>query len=152
MSKKFFKWFKGKVMYHSMQERKKREYAIFEKEYMKLKSLRNIEIKAEYINTKSKYEHRKSLLTLFIGATLISIIFNIWKELYIFLKQVMNFVFINQGSDIQIVKAGVIMSVIIIVSISIFIFINLLMFIKETYNIYRTLIMVEAVMNDRDDV
>lgn len=57
--KKIKKYIYEAVMYFSLQEREKREYSNYKKEYNRLKELSEDELNARYINTQSKYGYKK---------------------------------------------------------------------------------------------
>lgn len=138
---------RNRVMYFSMQERKQREYARYEEEVQKLESMSELQLQSEYISVKAKYEHRKSILSLFLVSIVLAILTNVWKYFSDFLNQLLQFTLADQADSGEIAKVGFIISTIVVVCITVVVFLFLFASVRKSNALYRRLLMIEDVKN-----
>ena len=91
--------FRKCVMYISLQERKKRTYQREKEIVDKFRMLPEIELNFEYVNLKSKYEHNKHILILFLIAVILAVINGAWSPFQNFIRQAMKYVVIVDETD-----------------------------------------------------
>lgn len=133
------------IMYFSFQERKKREYRLDKMKYEQLKSMTDEQLTFEYINTKTKYEYKKNVFTLFLITIVLSVIMNVWKYFFNFLNKALQFASMYQENVIDVMKIGFIIAIIIVLSIKMVILMILLVSIRQLYLLYKYLLLIKEI-------
>ena len=136
-------------MHFSMQERKKRECAQFKEELQKLESMSALELKTEFITTKTKYEHHKNILLPFLIFIVLAALMNAWKSFYDFMDQLLQMALVGQADSVKIAEIGFIVSAIVIAVVTVTVFLMLIAFVRKSSSLYRSLLMIEEAMGAR---
>lgn len=139
---------KEKIMYISFQERKKREYEAYSQKIQYLKSLTSEQLDAEYVNTKARYESKKSMLSLVVVTVILAILMEVWKYFFDFVKRVISFAENQMPNEFEIAKLGVLLSVILVIFLTVIVVSVLIGYVKELREIYSYLLMIEEVRKD----
>ncbi len=135
------------LMYFTYESRRKREHEKYLKELNKLKNMSDTELSSEYINIKVRYTHKKNILFLFGAGIFLSILGNIWKNLFFVLKRIIELFFMN-SNDIETGKAIFILSVIIFALFTIIILGIFTMLLKDLTNLHKSLLLIENVRSN----
>lgn len=138
------------IMSFTIQEQKKKELKEYRQEIEKLKNLTEDEIDLLYINLKSKYEHKKNILSIFLLTIVISVIMEVWKYFYGFIESFIKYTSLKQGADVETAKIVFVVMTIMIVLIIIVFLGMLVMHTKKMKSVYKDLIMVEEIRNKRN--
>ncbi|MBS4928194.1 MAG: hypothetical protein KHZ94_07310 [Anaerostipes sp.] len=132
------------IMSISFQERKKKALEKYRKEVNRLEDIADDEVDFEYINLKSKYEHKKNILFIFILTIIICILMNVWKYFFNIIEKIIQLT-VNQGIEIAIAKVLFIGTITIIVFITILTFFVIQSYVKQMHEIYMELLIVEEI-------
>ena len=128
----------------SFQERKKKALEKYRKEVNRLEDIADDEVDFEYINLKSKYEHKKNILFIFILTIIICILMNVWKYFFNIIEKIIQLT-VNQGIEIAIAKVLFIGTITIIVFITVLTFFIIQSYVKQMQRIYMELLIVEEI-------
>ena len=142
--------FKRCIMSKSFQEQRKKELVQYKERVIRLESMDVNEIDFEYINMKTRYEHRKNILSVFILSILISILTNAWKYFYAFLEKVIQYATAHQENGMEAAKVMFFISSIIFLLISIIIFVIVAMYMKGIHRAHKELMIIEEIRNRRN--
>lgn len=140
-------WFKRYVMSFSFKERRAKKLAEYRKKIYELENMKSDEMDFEYITLKSEYEHKKSVLTLFIISIALAVLINIWKYFFMFIEKALQYAASFTGSEIEIVKVSSAIAVIVLFSATFLIVVILITWMKEMHKIQKELLIVEEVRN-----
>lgn len=143
--------FRQAAMYYSAKERKTRLLSYDRDKYMHLESMSDLNLKLEYINVKAKYEHKKSILVLFLISIILAIFANIWRGFDSFLKQVLQFATNYQGNALEIVLVETVIVVSVIIAITFMILFLLVRYMKQMHDLYKYLLMIEEARKEREN-
>lgn len=132
------------IMSISFQERKKKALEKYRKEVNRLEDIADDEVDFEYINLKSKYEHKKNVFFIFILTIIISILMNVWKYFFNIIEKAIQFI-INQGIEVAIAKAVLMSTVSVIALITVLTFLVIQSYVKQMHEIYMELLIVEEI-------
>ena len=116
----------------------------YRKEVNRLEDIADDEVDFEYINLKSKYEHKKNILFIFILTIIICILMNVWKYFFNIIEKIIQLT-VNQGIEIAIAKVLFIGTITIIVFITILTFFVIQSYVKQMHEIYMELLIVEEI-------
>ena len=78
------------VMKFSYREKRNQKLEKFRKEVKVLNDMDIEELEFEYIDLKSKYEHKKSILTLLLLTIALTILMDVWKKFFSFIGRTIN--------------------------------------------------------------
>ena len=110
----------------------------YRKEVNRLEDIADDEVDFEYINLKSKYEHKKNILFIFILTIIICILMNVWKYFFNIIEKIIQLT-VNQGIEIAIAK------VLFIGTITVLTFFIIQSYVKQMQRIYMELLIVEEI-------
>lgn len=138
------KKFRDCVMRFSYREKRKRELENFRREVRRLRSMDKDELNFEYIELKAEYEHRKSVLTLFVISILLSILMNAWSKFFSFMRSALQYAAGESSTEVMMVSFWIAACIVILVTIIIL----FLLFTssKDIRNMRKKLIIIEDVM------
>lgn len=129
-------------------ERRKKKISEFEKHINELRSMDENELNFEYVNTKTDYDHKEVILSLFVIMIMSSILANTWKYIYVFMQKALQYSATQVESE-MIAKVSFEISTITLISVTFIIFWALLEGSKKIKMLQRKLIMIEMVMKER---
>ena len=129
-------------------ERRKKKISEFEKHINELRSMDENELNFEYVNTKTDYDHKEAILSLFVIMIMSSILANTWKYIYVFMQKALQYSATQVESE-MIAKVSFEISTITLISVTFIIFWALLEGSKKIKMLQRKLIMIEMVMKER---
>lgn len=129
-------------------ERRKKKISEFEKHINELKSMDENELNFEYVNTKTDYDHKEVILSLFVIMIMSSILANTWKYIYVFMQKALQYSATQVESE-MIAKVSFEISTITLISVTFIIFWALLEGSKKIKMLQRKLMMIEMVMKER---
>ena len=116
----------------------------YRKEVNRLEDIADDEVDFEYINLKSKYEHKKNILFIFILTIIMCILMNVWKYFFNIIEKIIQLT-VNQGIEIAIAKVLFIGTITIIVFITVLTFFIIQSYVKQMQRIYMELLIVEEI-------
>lgn len=145
MRTKKIKDFVLNLSYSARREKKLNE---FMKQMNLYKTMDEEELKFEYVNVKTDYEHKKGIFSLFVITIMLSILANVWKYIYIFMQKALQYSVAQVESEI-IAKVSFEIATITLVAVTFIIFWALLERAKEIKMLQRKLMMIEMVMKER---
>lgn len=129
-------------------ERRKKKISEFEKYINELRSMDENELNFEYVNTKTDYDHKEVILSLFVIMIMSSILANTWKYIYVFMQKALQYSATQVESE-MIAKVSFEISTITLISVTFIIFWTLLEGSKKIKMLQRKLMMIEMVMKER---
>lgn len=141
--------FKRYIMSLSFKERRARELMKYRKRVRELEKMDTDAIDYEYITLKVEYEHKKSILTLFIISIALAVLMNVWSYFFLFIEKVLQYASLFKGSEMEITKVGFLISTIVVACATFFIIIILIMYMKELRRMQKELMIVETVRDKR---
>lgn len=143
--------FKRYVMSFSFQERKARELAHYKQRVDELRNMETDEIDLEYINLKSEYEHKKTVLTIFMISIAIAVLMNVWKYFYIFMDKAIQYAISYEGSGSEVAKVAFAVSATVIVFMTLLIFAILIIYTRALRQVHKDLMIVSEIRNRRNN-
>lgn len=148
--KKIKKYIYEAVMYFSLQEREKREYSNYKKEYNRLKELSEDELNARYINTQSKYGYKKNLFSLFIITVLITALTSAWSFFSGFSKNLLQIMVSDQTDIAEAAKVVLFISGIVFIAVIIAIVVTVVFYLQVLCDLNKTLLMIEEIRKKQE--
>lgn len=141
------KKFRDYVMRFSYREKRKRELENFRKEVQRLRCMDKDELNFEYIELKAEYEHRKSVLTLFVISILLSILMNAWGKFFSFMKSALQYTAGDSSTEVMMVSFWI--AVCIIIFITIIILFVLFTLSNDMKKLRRRLMIIQSVIEEK---
>ena len=136
------------LMYFSRQEREKRAYYKYTKKRLRLEKLSINQLKYQQITLKSKYEYKKNIYAIFLGAILLSILIGSWRTLFSLAEKIIQYTSLQNNADSFLIKGWTIIVVLFFITATLLIIIAALSFMRTLYRINEELLMVEEVLKD----
>lgn len=136
------------VMYFSLQEREKREYAQYRKVRCKLESLSDDELNSRYINFVAKYNYKKHLFFVILVALLL-VGLAIWELFYSFFDQMLQIYSLHEASTEEIAEFGLIFSSGFLVFLCLIVLFYMIVYLKDLRSMYKQLLFIEAEQIER---
>ena len=129
---------------YSYSARRKRDLVQFHDRIQELKNMDKEELDFEYINVKTEYEHQKNMFSLFVITMLVSILTNMWKAFFDFMRKALEYSAAQVDSEI-IAQVSFEISAIVLVAIMFIILCALLERTKVITTLQRKLLIIERV-------
>lgn len=129
-------------------ERRKKKISEFEKHINELRSMDENELNFEYVNTKTDYDHKEVILSLFVIMIMSSILANAWKYIYVFMQKALQYSATQVESE-MIAKVSFEIATIILITIMLIVFWVLLENAKDIKKLQRKLMMIQIVMKEQ---
>ena len=143
----YLKKYAMKFSYH---EKRKQKLEKFRKEVKTLNDMDMEELEFEYINLKSKYEHKKSILTLFLLTIALTILMDIWKKFFSFIEMALKYTQTVEIDTIEIIKLSFAVSILVAIAITILILYFLNILLTDISEMKRKLMIIESVMEKKE--
>lgn len=141
------------IFYFNIDSKRNRDFIQFESEFKDFKKLPDIELASLYVNTKQQYEYRKAMISVLIVSSILLFISNIWEKTFKFLEKsniILNEKLLTDDSMIYMAnKSLYILFWGLSAIITIFFIIIIISYIRETFNVYKKLLIIEEVRNER---
>lgn len=144
------KWFENYIMRFSYQEKRKQKLEKYRKEVKALNDMDSDELEFEYINLKSKYEHKKSVLTLLLLSIALAILMDIWKKFFSFMRMALQYTQTVKTDSMEIINVSLVVSVLVAIAITLLILLFLYMFLADISKMKRRLMIIEKVMENKE--
>lgn len=142
-------WFKNYVMRFSYREKRNQKLVKFRQEVKALNNMDRDELEFEYVNLKSKYEHKKSVLTLFLLSIALAVLMDIWKKFFSFMGMVLQYTQTVEADSIEIIKVSLVISILVAIAITSLILLFLYTLLTDISKMRRKLMIIENVMEKR---
>lgn len=136
--------FKRYIISLSFKEKRKRELSKYRKRISEIKKMDADELDFEYISLKSKYEHKRNILTLFIISIVLAVLMNVWNSFFEFIEKVLRYTEVMAVNGEDVAKVGFIIAIISVVFITVLVLFVLSCYIKDIYHIRKELMIIEA--------
>lgn len=145
------------IMYFSFQEQRKREFISYQQEMDHLKDMSADELDFVYISTKSEYEHKKKVMSVFMIAIIMSVVMGVWEGLFELILKIMqyaasypmnSYIPLDSPENIEVVFACFI---IIVALITFVLFTALIIPIRRMHKLYRQVIIIEQVKENKEE-
>lgn len=136
--------FKRYIISLSFKEKRKRELLKYRKRISEIKKMDADELDFEYISLKSKYEHKRNILTLFIISIVLAVLMNVWNSFFEFIEKVLRYTEVMAVNGEDVAKVGFIIAIISVVFITALVLFVLSCYIKDIYHIRKELMIIEA--------
>lgn len=143
--------FKRFVMSFSYKERRARELSKYKQRVHELENMDANEIEFEYITLKLRYDHKKSILSIFLISIVLAILMNIWKYFFLFINKALQYAASPKGNEAEIATVSFAIAVIVAVFITLLCFVILGMYMKDQYRIHHELMIVESVRSKQTE-
>lgn len=101
-------------------------------------------IDLEYINKKTEYEHKKTVLSVLMITIVLSVLMDAWSAFYKFMEKVARYSASSPRGSEQIAKVGFVIAAILVVFVTIVVCIILVMNTRERRRVYRDLLIIET--------
>lgn len=141
----FIEKIKQGIMLISFQERRKRELEHYRQEKSLLQYMEKDEIDLEYINLKSEYEHKKNVLFVFMTSIVISMLMSAWDIFGGFVGKILEYVKLNQGSDVDIADVTFIICTTLLIFITAVLLLVLILYVRRIGQLYKKILMIEEI-------
>lgn len=138
-------WFKRYVMSFTYKEQRAKRLAAYKKRVCELKNMERDEIDFEYITLKSEYEHKKSVLTVFIISIILAVLMNVWEKFFLFIEKALTYAASFQESGIEIARVSFAIAIIVVVFLTVIIIFILLSYMKDLQQMQKELLIIEEV-------
>lgn len=142
-------WLKNYVMRFSYREKRNQKLVKFRQEAKALNNMDRDELEFEYVNLKSKYEHKKSVLTLFLLAIALAVLMDIWKKFFSFMGMVLQYTQTVEADSMEIIKVSLVISILVAIAITLLILLFLYTLLTDISKMRRKLMIIENVMEKR---
>ena len=137
------------IMKFSYKEKRMKRLNIFKQEIIKYRTMDMDELKFEYVEVKTEYEHKKNVLTLFVISVSLAVLMNIWGKFFGFMEAVWKYSAALADNTTNATMMCFFIAVIIAVSITIIVLIFLLELSKELKKMRRDLTIIENIIEER---
>lgn len=141
------KKFRDYVMRFSYREKRKRELENFRREVRWFRSMDKDELNFEYIELKAEYEHRKSVLTLFVISILLSILMNAWSKFFSFMRSALQYAAGDSSTEVMAVSFWIAACIVIFITI-ILVFV-LFTLSNDMKKLRRRLMIIQSVVEEK---
>lgn len=142
-------WFKNYVMRFSYREKRNQKLEKFRQEEKALNDMDRDELEFEYVNLKSKYEHKKSVLTLLLLSIALAVLMDIWKKFFSFMGMVLQYTQTVEADSMEIIKVSLVISILVAIAITLLILLFLYTLLTDISKMRRKLMIIENVMEKR---
>lgn len=136
--------FKRYIISLSFKEKRKRELSKYRKRISEIKKMDADELDFEYISLKSKYEHKRNILTLFIISIVLAVLMNVWNSFFEFIEKVLRYTEVMAVNGEDVAKVGFIIAIISVVFITALVLFVLSCYIKDIYHIRKELMIIQV--------
>ena len=133
---------------YSYSVRRKRKLIKFREQIQELEKMDKDELDFEYINIKAEFEHERGVFSLFIITVIISVLTNVWKAFFQFIKKVLEYSDTQVDSAVVVQVSFEISAIILIATIFIVLWV-LFERTKELKELRRKLMIIEMVRKER---
>lgn len=137
------------IMKFSYKEKRIKRLNIFKQEITKYRTMDMDELKFEYVEVKTEYEHKKNVLTLFVISVSLAVLMNIWDKFFGFMEAAWKYSAALVDNNIDVATTSFFIAVIIAASITIIVLIVLLELSKELKKMRRDLTIIENILEER---
>lgn len=137
------------IMKFSYKEKRIKRLNIFKQEITKYRTMDMDELKFEYVEVKTEYEHKKNVLTLFVISVSLAVLMNIWDKFLGFMEAAWKYSAALVDNNIDVATTSFFIAVIIAASITIIVLIVLLEWSKELKKMRRDLTIIENILEER---
>lgn len=137
------------VMKFSYREKRNQKLEKFRKEVKVLNDMDIEELEFEYIDLKSKYEHKKSILTLLLLTIALTILMDVWKKFFSFIGMVLKYTQTVKIDAMEIIKLSFVVSILVAIAITILILYFLNILLTDITEMKRKLMIIESVMEKK---
>lgn len=135
-----------KISYDERQKKKLQKYLSKKKKYS---NMDKDELEMNYITILSKYEHRKTVLAVFVCTIFVSIVTDVWKIFFEIIGKLLYFMYNNTGTfDI---KTAFILMLVIASAIFISLFAVMIGFINDLKSTRQEKIFIERIISKHND-
>lgn len=142
---------KACIMSISYQERRKKKLQKYRRELILLKEMDEDELDFEYINSKSEYEHKKNVISIFMLSLVIAVLIDAWKYFFQFVEKILQYAVLGQGNEAEeTVKAVFMFAVVIVVAITIAAVGILIEHTRRMYELNKYLMCIEKIRKKRN--
>lgn len=138
--------------YISYREIRKRELDRYLQSKTKYQEMSLDEFEMEYIDLKTRYERKKLFISILMITVALSIIMNMWAELYEVAKNVVVLVFEKRTLTSEEAQVALYLWLIIVSLITLVILVMLISTINDTYKIYKNILIMDLVGEERKSV
>ncbi|HIB1873275.1 TPA: hypothetical protein ACWWCX_001784 [Enterococcus faecium] len=135
------------ILYPTFIEREKRLYEKYEVERHRVESLTKRQQHELYVRFKSNFEYRKTIASFVLITIFVSMVTGMCTIFFKFLKSSLN-LFLEHVHTLDESKIIWELSVFIFISLLLLLSIMILVYIRNTYSLYKKLLLVEAVMKE----
>ncbi len=135
------------ILYPTLAEREKRLYKKYKMERQRVESLTKWQQHELYIRLKSKFEYRKTIVSLILITIFISIITGLCTMFFKFLKRSLT-LFLEQVHTLEESKIIWTISIFLFIVLLFLLSISILIYIRNTYSLYKELLLVEEVKKE----
>lgn len=139
--------FKKYIMSFTYKEQRSRDLQQYRDRISTLRNMDNDELNFEYISIKSKYEHKKSILTLFVISIALAILMNVWKYFFDFLEKALQLASSYSGNKIEIAVVLFWIGLIMTAFITFVILYVIISYTRELNKLRKELLIIETIMN-----
>ena len=141
--------FKEYLMYFSRQTREERVYHKYTKKKLMLEKLTINRLEFQLISLKTKYEYKRSLYAIFLGAILLSILTGVWGTVFDLARKIIEYASKQTNVDPMFVKGWTLIVLIFFITATFLILILSLNFMKKLYYLHEEILIVEDVLKDK---
>ena len=96
-------------MYFSRREREKRIFSLYAKERKIYESLSDRELSAWYVDIKARYEFKKNILSVFVGAIFITVLTGAGSSFFKFANHMLQLLSFGESEPEKVAKVGFIL-------------------------------------------
>lgn len=137
------------IMSFSYHEKRNRDYTAFCQELQNLRRMSNDELKFEYIQLKTRCEHEKGVLTLFIISIALAVLMDVWNKFFSFMKMAFQYASSSGYDSVVVIKTSLCVSLIVAGALTFIILYLLFSKVKDISKLKKKLAIVEEVINER---
>lgn len=130
------------------QEKRKRELENFRQELCRLRGMEKDELKYEYIKVKTEYEHKKSVLNLFVITIALAVLMNVWSKFFSFMELALQYANVEGNNSAEVAKVSFFISVPVLIVITLLILFFLFELTRDLKKMKKELMIIEDVINE----
>lgn len=132
-------------MYFSRREREKRIFSLYAKERKIYERLSDRELSAWYVDIKARYEFKKNMLSVFVGAIFIIILTGAGSSFFKFANHMLQYLSLGESEPEKVAKVGFILFSTLFLSLILIVVVLLTLWLHSLYRLQKKLLIIEEI-------
>lgn len=140
---------KKTAMYFSRHEREKRIFSLYARERNNYECLSDRELSARYVDIKARYEFKKNILSVFVGAIFITVLTGAWSSFFKFANHMLQLLSLGESEPEKVGKVGLILFSTLFCFLILIVAALLTLYLRSLYRLQKKLLIIEEIRKSR---